>query len=87
MPRKKKHTIRRAYNKAEWLERHIKKQNAKKAKTRKAHSLKLMQSYKGEYPCSTCFHGQVKSCTDCLPNGCEYHFNLETETYFQGKVA
>ncbi len=30
----------------------------------------------------TCFHGQVKSCEDNLPNGCEYYYDRETGRRF-----
>ena len=41
-----------------------------------------MQGYIGQYPCMTCFHGQVKSCEDNLPNGCEYYYDRETGRRF-----
>ncbi len=46
-----------------------------KAVTRRNKSLKIMKKFGNKYPCSKCFHRATKSCTDDLPNGCEYWFN------------
>ena len=54
---------------------YIDKVVAGKSEKRKQKSIKLMSKYPGQYKCSECFHGLTQSCTDNLPNGCEYWFN------------
>lgn len=46
-----------------------------KGEKRKQKSIKLIAKHPGKYKCSDCFHGLIKSCTDNLPNGCEYWYN------------
>jgi hypothetical protein len=45
---------------------------AQKSIFRRNRSLERMKKYGDKYPCSECFHRLTKSCTDHLPNGCEY---------------
>jgi len=46
-----------------------------KAIKRRKKSLKIMKKHGDKYLCSKCFHRATKSCTDDLPNGCEYWYN------------
>lgn len=51
----------------------------KKAKNekRRQKSLKVMKKHGDKYKCSECYHRKTESCTDDLPNGCEYWVNLD----------
>ena len=71
---------------AQWLENRIDRKNREKAVKRRKYSLSLMKAYKGQYPCSTCLHGLSENCDDPLPNGCEYHYNPKTETFFPNET-
>lgn len=60
----------------------IKAKQLAKARKRRKYSLALMLAYQGLYSCSDCIHGLSGSCTDALPNGCEYWFNAVTGEQF-----
>lgn len=53
----------------------IKEWMARKAARRKAKSLREMSKIEGVFDCADCFHRKTKSCTDDMPNGCEYWFS------------
>lgn len=65
------------------LEAFIKRKNKAKSVLRRRRSIRLMKDYPGEYSCTDCIHGQSKSCTDALKNGCEYFYNAKTERKFK----
>lgn len=48
---------------------------AEKAVSRREEALRTMKQYGDKFSCSTCFHRKTKSCTDDLPNGCQYYYN------------
>jgi hypothetical protein len=57
----------------------IEKKVLEKAIKRRKKSLRIMKKYGDKYSCKKCFHRATKSCTDDLPNGCEYWFNPNTK--------
>ena len=60
-------------------EKQIEKWQEKKAGKRKAKSLEIMSRTKHKYNCDGCFHRKTHSCTDDMPNGCEYWFDPNGE--------
>jgi hypothetical protein len=50
---------------------YLEKVQARKAEKRRQKSMKLMKDQ--HYDCTDCIHGRTNSCTDNLPNGCEYY--------------
>ena len=60
-------------------ELYLKKIFKRKAIKRMSKSIRVMKNYIGKYKCSDCIHGKTKSCTDNLPNGCEYWFDPNSE--------
>ena len=71
-----------AYENRDWLAGVISRKCAAKALKRRKASIKLMKAYKGLYDCKECIHGLIKSCVDCLPNGCECFSNEITGRRF-----
>jgi len=70
------------------LERLIERKQAAKAQRRRAYSLRLMRDYAGQYNCKDCIHGRTGSCTDRLPDGCEYFYDAATGRSFEhGGIA
>ena len=61
---------------------YIAKVCANKAIKRKKVSLRRMKKYDNKFSCSTCFHRKGASCTDNLPNGCEYWWSPDSS--YQG---
>ena len=56
----------------------IEDNNKAKSIKRREYSLNLMEKYKGLCDCKKCLHGITHSCTDNLPNGCEYFCDIKT---------
>lgn len=67
-----------ALEKKDFIENKVKTKAAKRIKK----SLNLMKDYGQKYACKNCFHGLCNSCTDNLPNGCEYYYSTITD--YQG---
>ena len=65
------------------FERMIQSRQTKKAAERRESSLRLMQDYPGQYDCKDCIHGITGSCTNALPNGCEYFYDAMTGRCFE----
>ena len=65
-----------------WYETLIERKNKEKTIKRKQVSLAVMVKYEQKYQCSSCFHSKGGSCTDNLPNGCEYWYNPQSS--YQG---
>lgn len=54
---------------------YIDKKVLAKAIKRRKRSLRIMKNFGDKYSCKKCFHRLTKSCTDDLPNGCEFWWN------------
>lgn len=55
----------------------IDKKVAEKALKRQKKSIKLMKQHKIHHNCNFCLHRKTQSCTNNLPDGCEYYVKLK----------
>ena len=68
------------------IQRLIQKKQEKARRRRLQRTLAIMPKYGDKYKCSACFHRKTKSCTDNMPNGCEYWIRF-TKTGILREVA